>query len=63
MIVKELKEACKDRGLKVGGKKSELLMRLNKYVLEQTQKVTAADSQEDSEFDIGFTDEDLTMML
>ena len=60
--MKELKEACKDRGLKVGGKKSELLKRLNKYVLELTPTVTAADSQEDVEFDIDFTAEDLTMM-
>ena len=62
MIVNELKEACRQRGLIVGGKKDELIERLNKYVLEHTQTVTSADSQEHDEFDFDFTDEDLTMM-
>ena len=62
MIVNELKEACRQRGLIVGGKKDELIERLNQYVLEHTQTVTSADSQVHDEFDFDFTDEDLTMM-
>ena len=60
MIVKELKEACRQRGLIVGGKKADLIERLHDFVSKQA--LTANDLPDEDEFDMNITDEDLAMM-
>ena len=62
MIVKELKEACRQHDLQVGGGKSELVERLKNYVLEQVLTVATTDPPEEDEFDMDITDEDLVIM-
>ena len=62
MIVKELKGACRQRDLQVGGRKSELLERLKNYVLEQVTTMATAGSPDEDELDMDITDEDLVMM-
>ena len=45
MIVKDLKAACRERDLLVGGKKAELLERLYKYVAEQISTIATPASE------------------
>jgi len=52
MTVPELKELLRERGLKVGGKKSELIERLSESSPEQDEQVdTAVDSESEDDFE------------
>ena len=52
MTVPELKELLREKGLKVGGKKSELIERLSESSPEQDEQVdTAVDSESEDDFE------------
>jgi large subunit ribosomal protein L32e len=52
MTVPELKELLREKGLKVGGKKSELIERLSESSHEQDEQVdTAVDSESEDDFE------------
>ena len=62
MIVDKLKAECKERELRVGGTKTELIEQLNKYVSRQTPTSPTVDLPKIDEFDdMVYTEEDLAM--
>jgi|TARA_B110000014_G_C20080326_1_gene564416 large subunit ribosomal protein L32e len=60
MTVPELKELLREKGLKVGGKKSELIERLSEYSVVEAESPSSVDSEiaeSEEEFDEEFEDD------